>query len=74
MNVKRYYSTLPKTDVDIIAKLIRRYGFTPVIAAVADTLTGSPQARASEQPQLSFSLGGALASAQRVDVEFPPAG
>lgn len=72
--IKRYYSTLSQGDIDTIAEVVRRNGFMPVIAAVADILTQSPQRNASEQPALSFSLGGALASAQKVDRECPPVG
>lgn len=59
MNIVPHYSTLSQSDVDRIAQLIRHNGFMPILAAVADILTQSPQAKAS---------------AYKVDLEFPPAG
>lgn len=69
-----YYSPLPQADIDMLAGLVRRTGFAPVLKTLADILIQSPQSNAAAQPTLSFSLGAAMAAAERVDSECPPAG
>ena len=68
------YSKLSQADLNTVAELVSRMGFAPVIGALGDILTQSPQSKAAGQPKLSLRIGGALADAEEVDQEYPPAG
>lgn len=72
--IEGHYTTLKQDDIDTLAKLVRRSGFAPVLAAIGDILTQSEARRSPNQPGLSFCLGGSIFAAWAVDRDFPPEG
>lgn len=74
MNIVPHCSSLPQSDIDVLAALVERVGFGPVVEALGDILIQSPHSRVSGHPSLSFCLGGAVVAAWAVDWECPPAG
>ncbi len=69
-----HYSTLSQADMDRVTALVRRVGFTPVLAALGDIVTQESTIGEAAAPELSLLLGQAMAAARELDRDCPPAG